>query len=507
MTKKILALVLAGLMLLAALVACGTDEPAADGGTDAGNGDDVIDTSEQTRSTQDDLGEYDFNGGKYKILSRESTAYEFDEKNKEGSGGDNVSKKVAERNAMVEQRFNVKIETESVEGAFDSTVFTGKINAEIAQGYTSFALVSGHANRLAQLAVDGAGMDMNKLEGVNYTKQWWSEAFYNECLIDDKTYLMIGDIAYSMYERMEVVYFNQTMIDANNLCDDMYALVATWDDNGNVTVNKEWTYEKMKTMALTVPNATTVDQQDEFGLIVNSHAVKALLTGMEVQFTKRDENGRHRMVAELDTNTVTIIDNLVDDVSLNNTIRWNKKDTSTDETFATPKFAEGKVLFYVAELRQAAGIVGMKQEFGVLPTPLKDGLQESYHTGGRDEMSGVMVLQGFSNVEMAGVITEALAMYSYQLVRPEYYEVTLKTRYTDDVRMGKMLDFIRKNYTIPFCLCYTTVIGNPYWPIEECYDTQGTTSIVTKYNTNKATYSRNLNNMYNKIDGKPLEEA
>ncbi len=501
MTKKILALILAGLMLLAALVACGVNEPEDEEISDSDVNAEVSEESESGRSTEDELGAYDFKGMKYKILTREETEYEFDPEVKTGTGGDVVSQAIANRNEAVAKRFNVKFDIEAIEGYFSSQAFINRITNETGAGSTSISLVAGHANRLAQLSVSGNGLDMNELEGVNYEKAWWSEAFYNDCIIDGKTYLMIGDIAYTTYECMEVVFFNQTMIEANNLSDDMYALVLNEDGS----MNTGWTYETMKTMAKAIPNATTQEEQDTFGLLLNSHSVKAMLTGMEVEFTQRDENGRHQIKSVLDTYTVTRIDDFVNFMAHNNTVHWDKT-TSTDEVFSNAKFAEGKALFYVGELKQITKIANMTDEYGILPTPLKDNLQESYHTGGRDWMTGVMVLKGTLNTEMSGVVTEALCMYGYDYIRPAYYEVAIKGKSTsENAKMIDMLDFIRSNYKMPFGLCYLQLIKNPQDPhpydsIENCYAKGGNNTITTEYNRYVNSYIDNLRNMYETID-------
>lgn len=496
--KRFLALSILCVMLLSTLVGCSLgkkDEVPTDTSPDT----DVIDTesdetTEETgRSDKDNLpkkGEVDLNGMKYTILSRKSTAYEFDDKVSGGSGGQEVTKAIYERNAAVSDRYNVVIKTRQEDGEWgNKDAFTKVVEAEALAAWSEVCLVATHSGYINQIAVNGLGLDMNELDYVDYTKAWWSEAFYNDCLIDGKCMFMIGDIAYNVYERMEVIYFNQSLVTAYGYEDDMYDLV----------YDKKWTYDKMKSMALEFAPSVGAGTPNEYGILYNSHSIKAALTGMEFSFTYRDESGRHQLYLDLPASSVTLVDNFIDDVFLNTTIRWDRA-TAADQKFGTETFAAGKALFYAQYLEEAKNIkASMTDDFGILPVPMADEIQDWYHTGGCDNMTGVMIPSSARSTMAVGLITEALCMYSYEHVRPAYYEVALKTQYTDDSEVVAMLDLIRECYTIPFGLAYATVLGNPYWQIEQCFVEGGASSIATKYTGGYNTYKANLDKMYQTI--------
>ena len=500
--KKALSLLLVALMLLSVLMSCNQleNDPDELQGSESQSQEEPEDTeSESKLNDEDELPdkndiEYNFRGANFRILSRSGTAYEFDSTVQGGSGGAKVSEEVYARNAAVEDRFNVKIFTDKAAGDWGNRAdFTEHVQRLATAGYTETYLVATHSNYLCSIATNGYALDMNALEFIDYTKEWWSKALYNDCTINGKCFFMIGDIAYSVYERMEVVYFNENALEP--YCDDLYELVDEY----------EWTYDQMMTWAKAFSSDDGAGNVDQYGLSLNSHSVKALLTAMEVEFTELDQNDRHRLYGKgmLPDHVNQKINTLIDDIVGTAGIRWNKVNTSTDEAFSTPKFIEGKMLFYAAELRIAKDIAGQMSEnerWGIVPLPLADDGQESYHTGGRDEMSGVMVLKNCAVPVMVGVVTEALAMYSYQKIRPAYYEVALKGQYAATSETVRMLDFIRNNYKIPFGLAYATVLGNPYWQVEECYDQGGTTEFYTKYEANVDTYVDNLTKMYEKID-------
>ena len=106
-------------------------------------------------------------------------------------------------------------------------------------------------------------------------------------------------------------------------------------------------------------------------------------------------------------------------------------------------FIEGRELFYICGLINVAGFRNMEDEFGILPMPKTFADQESYyHTVSAGNSSYLMIPYGVPNVEDLGLVVEALAMKSQEMVTPEFYEMQLKGRDTRDDESAEMLDLI-----------------------------------------------------------------
>jgi hypothetical protein len=112
MTKKqIFSLILAALLLLSAMTACGGDSAQAPGAETQ-----EVTTAEETTQSEleergaipDELPEIDFEGAEYRILCRTDRAYEIDAEEQTGAV-ENDS--VYERNRLIEERFNVVIKS------------------------------------------------------------------------------------------------------------------------------------------------------------------------------------------------------------------------------------------------------------------------------------------------------------------------------------------------------------------------------------------------------------
>ena len=85
----------------------------------------------------------------------------------------------------------------------------------------------------------------------------------------------------------------------------------------------------------------------------------------------------------------------------------------------------------------------MEDEFGILPMPKTFAEQDSYyHTVSAGNSSYMTIPYGVPGVEDLGLVVEALAMKSQEMVTPEFYEMQLKGRDTRDDESADMLDII-----------------------------------------------------------------
>ena len=147
-------------------------------------------------------------------------------------------------------------------------------------------------------------------------------------------------------------------------------------------------------------------------------------------------------------------------------VAFDTSNWGADESRLNSLFAEGKLLFYEQSLGEVVAfsknVTDTELAFGVLPLPKWDIDQLEYHTPFRDVASAISIPKNVQSLEMAGCVTEALCMYSYMYVRPEYLETAFGRQYQNDASVRQMLDIIRESFTVDFAHAYTGVIGNPY---------------------------------------------
>ena len=346
-----------------------------------------------------------------------------------------------------------------------------------------------------------------KKNGIDLTKEWWSDELVEDCSIDGKIYFMVGDIAYTLYEYMEVVFFNPALLEGHNVyTDDIYDLVREggWTFEKMMALAKDLDYgSKLEDKTITHSNGFYQNVYERFGLMLTSHGVQAMYSSIEDNFIYKDEStGRYKANTKLPEAFVTYVDELlVKNIVENNGIYWNQPAGNADLEKGNELFKNGQGMFYIQQLSAAEDISTKITDFGILPLPKYNATQEEYYTGVRDTMSGVFVLSNCEKLEMVATITEAMCMKSYQKVRPAFYEITMKGRYSSNTDVQEMLDMIRNNLKLGFGLMYNNLIGNPYYNVQTCYvnTSKGqSTKIETLYNA-KALQEK-LDAMYLKVD-------
>ena len=249
MLKRILLLILALLMCSGALLSCSKDK--FDG---AETESDLVEIETEE---DDGIGEYDFQGDKFTILTRESTKYEHI-----GAMGESfVSEKVYERNKLVSERFHVEIDVVSKNGDWEHQGdFKTIIQAESLAQTGAYDLVSTHSVYLGWMGVEGLSADLSSLPEIDLTKRYWNQNLYNQLNIDGKCYMMIGDIAHTLYEYIAVMFVNTKLIENENIIDGGINAIYDLVDNG------KWTWEKLYELSASYGTNT---QTRKYGLLFN----------------------------------------------------------------------------------------------------------------------------------------------------------------------------------------------------------------------------------------------
>ncbi|MDD4125905.1 MAG: hypothetical protein PHW77_09325, partial [Eubacteriales bacterium] len=181
----------------------------------------------------DGLPNISFNGRDFTILQRTEYKYEY-------TNDDLVSEKVktliSERNRTVEQRFGVKIKTIEQNGTWGvhedfMTYIRNSINGNTAD----YDIISGYAAIMPTLVSDGYFINWYELdEYINFEKSWWSQDFISEMTLNDRLYLLSGDISLTFWESMQCIFFNKTIAASYNL-NNLYDMVR----------QNEWTFDAM----------------------------------------------------------------------------------------------------------------------------------------------------------------------------------------------------------------------------------------------------------------------
>ena len=179
--------------IVASTVACGDAADDSDVTTEGGATDTATAEVTGRDAVSDNLPDMDYNGATFTVLNRTGFEYEFTAE----ETGDVLDDSIYNRNITVEDRFNIKLETYTVDSNWgdEATAFNNMLRSSIMAGDGAFDLVAGYAATIPSIVADGIFMNWNELDYVDFSQPWWSEEIANELTINGKTYMMTGDLS------------------------------------------------------------------------------------------------------------------------------------------------------------------------------------------------------------------------------------------------------------------------------------------------------------------------
>jgi hypothetical protein len=214
----------------------------------------------------------------------------------------------------------------------------------------------------------------------------------------------------------------------------------------------EWTMEELYELTedLYEDNGNdAVDMEDLFGLVVNCHSIRAMVTTCGIPITQRNDEGTYDIVF-FDDFTIELFDELYSYVHDNDSVYMMVLQDDSDYTDILKMFTNNQSLFITGTLDQSAVLRNMDTAFGIVPFPKYDDAQETYLSHSYDGHSIFGIPASLVDPSMSGAVMDALGAESRQSVVPQYYEVVLKGRTTRDEESREMLDIIRDNLYFDF---------------------------------------------------------
>ncbi|MBQ7719248.1 MAG: hypothetical protein IJT56_01580 [Clostridia bacterium] len=422
-------LLLSALLLFGMLMSCGEAASSPKPGVTA-----APDTAEAATEPEETdplsyLPDKDFGGRTFTILTRNSMEYEF---LAEEQTGDIINDAVYERNHAIEDRYNVKINLvakETTWGGGDK--FNSELDASIMAGDSDYDMVAGYAAMILGAVQQGLFVNWYDVPHIDITKPWWSPQIADSLTINGRMYAMTGDIALSIWEGMVCMYYNKKLADSYST-GDVYQTVK----------DGSWTFDRFLSVVSKVSGDLDGDTKytdaDLYGYVSSySTPIDSFMPAFDIQVVKRGDDGwlyytinSEKTVSALEKMKALFFSG--DNFALTNGTSDFRK-----------IFKEDRSLFYAADLRQSANLRDMETDYGIVPYPKFDDLQEKYYSTSTDGFSLILFPSTVKDTEFVGLITEALCSVSSSVIIPTYYDVALKDKYNRDSQSSEMLDIIR----------------------------------------------------------------
>lgn len=438
--KKQISLFVAAALMISFAVSCSESGNTKDQPSDTSAASDSTPESEDT-SVKDDLGSFNFGGEAFSVLTRVTPLfYPYLDKNEET--GDVLDDAVYKRNRSLEERFNFVLTEQYYDYAVEGNDYPRKF---LISGDDTYDMFIGRCVHMFNYAAEGMIVPVEDIPYLNFEKPYWNDQLYSDLEVQGTHYFAVSDFNISALDFTHAMLFNKKLAEDYQI-GDLYETVR----------QGKWTYDKFAEIAkLTVNDLdgnTEMNELDQYGYtsLVKQVMPSFWIASGSVTITK-DTEGALVYTAMSDERLIEVFQKIYD-------ITWNDNIWHRNiETYAPATsdaelklFKNGQAMFTNASCFQITTMMrDSETEFGILPYPKYNEAQEKYYSRIEGaELFGIPKTN--TDLEMTGVILEALACASHNEVIPAYYDVALKVKYTRDEESAEMLDIIFENRVFDF---------------------------------------------------------
>ncbi|MCL2813953.1 MAG: hypothetical protein FWD23_05075 [Oscillospiraceae bacterium] len=408
--------------------------------------------SAQTAANYDYLPDVDYGGRDFMIMTRDGgwdTCHHIEEFVVEEQIGEVINDAVYKRNLIVEEKFNIKIKIMLTdERANDMPAI---IKRMVKSGADDVDLVCAHQVYIGQTAPEGNFLNWFDVPHVNFDQPWWVSDANRELSVDGKTFFVISELPYELLDYTYCVYFNKRLVSDYGL-ENPYSMV----NGGKWTI--DYLMKTVRDIYVDIDNDGKRSMDDFYGFASNTYSAgNTFIWSLGAKVMEKDNEGRPQLVMN-NQHTADMVDKLYTlyfdtpgSYGLNKTV-----EKTIEWPYVTAQmFKNGQVIFNTGMFCDAlVRFKDMTDDYGIIPYPKWNEAQSDYYTMIDGHGPLLAILQTEQDIEMVGIITEALSAESYNLVTPAYYEVALKIKYSRDEESVQMLDLIKSGIKYDFGYIY-----------------------------------------------------
>jgi len=433
--KRMISLI-AAVLLLIPLAACGSDAPDVPDGTSAPADTtapaETVPAETERKDAKDNLpADFQLNGKTVTTLARDAGR----KKDWDGIGeesGDVIMDAVYHRTMSVAER--LKVNFQYLEAPTNWQDFGRTMEQVIMAGDNAAQIVLTPGNASIQSGRDFLFQPMQESKYLDFQQPWWNLAAMEEMSLDGiNIRYMSGDMLLTQFDNSGAIFFNKALYEDNGFkSEDLYQTV----------IDRKWTVDVLRTQAAAmykdVNGDGTEDEGDIYGYATfTKELVKFFDYGADIQRFRRDENG-YPVIAYDTERAETAVNILIDFLHNTKGVKYGDK---ANNLF----FPNGITVFCGSSLGMMSQVEmrEMKSPYGVIPFPMLDSNQKEYTNFIHNSANYVAVPVTVPNAEEIGGVLEALASESYRSVVEVYFETALKAKYSSDSQSGKCIDIIR----------------------------------------------------------------
>lgn len=500
MKTKILALILATLMLLS-MVACTTtptDDPAgttpsntpADTAPSTGNGE--VDTDSGNAGDSDTEPEDEnpldkipagtnFGNQEFTIWARSGRYVEALGLTEIDEAATSLDRAIYERTMNIQSDYGVIFDLKAVSDIKTDLAAQAKV------GTDPFEFGGDHGRNGWAYAINDYLYLWNDLEYVDLSADYWAQSTVDEWSTPGgKVFLLTGDLTHWNIGSAFVMFFNM----------DVFELVDGLTSPFDLVRDDKWFYETFEEYATTLYSNMDKDGSgdiatDSFGYATGLYRGPiSIIPSTGIKLIEKDENSAtgYKVNADKDK-VVTAVGDLAEFLLSSGVCKYYP--TNTDYNGMKNAFMANRIAFYDDEVSSAQTFTQQGANFGIVPWPKYDRRVDGYKSNVNAGCDAFFIPKNTSgeNATRVSVVLEALAYHGQQDVISLYYDTILSYQYMRNEESIEMLGIVKENLVYDFHYWFNSSICD----IGSAVIADGSiTSLSTLYEKNKGTLEDKL---------------
>ncbi len=392
--------------------------------------------------------------------------------------GDPVNDALYERNKYVESRLNVHIASIEDQSSDPYSVVNKTVTA-VQSGSTDFDIIAAPCWVVLDQSTSGTFANIAGADYIDLDQPWWTQGFNEAVSFQGNQYAVVGSVLLSIYRSTFATVFNKALFtDANQPFPYEYV------DNGT------WTLDKQTSL---IPlfhrdngNSTQDATGDYYGLVTGLVSyVDPYWASCEIDILSKNSEGEYELVFDSSR--------LYDAAEKVLQLYYG----TDDGTYIIDAYTESPLPIFSNGYSAMATVMisamedpemrNMEDAYGVVPIARLTENQDGYYSplGDGAIILAVPTTIADERLDTVGAVLEAMGSASYRIVKPAYYETTLRTKLVSDPQSSAMLDMIIDNIRIDAGYVYVDAFDNFHHGFREI--------IASRSNTTSSTYQSKQN--------------
>ena len=388
------------------------------------------------------LGQYDgvdYGGEKYTLAA--VTSVEYPNYTGEANSGEPINDAQYARDTWIEEHYNVDLQYAAYSLDRD---LANNVQKQVQAGDTSIDSLQGNLNGcLCSSASAGVLADLNQIEGLDLTADWWSQSFNDNFTVNNKLYMSTGPISFSYFYSPRIIAYNLQLAE-NYDVPDLYTVV----DEGKWTL--DYMYDLIKDFSADLNGDSKMGEDDLWGASVDEYSAAGFFLSAGGTQLSTDADGKPYFVLQ-ESKNVEIIEKVASIIGNEDITQRAEELASRSGTYdirdKVYTFKNGNALFLGYGAQAIAFYLrDMADDYGILPIPKYDESQAEYITVGNSHVPAYIgIPMNNERGEMNGVILNSMGYISYRDVTPLINDVLLKGKAARDEASGRMIDLIYRD--------------------------------------------------------------